>query len=175
MATLTYLLQATLKDSKQELDGRIISRPALLVTDGENNVYACHVDIGVISAAGVDQAQNIHNPNTGLQNQPWTVLYNVPIARGNRDLIYADVGAAVRLRRTTGGRFEIVGYSFEAPGTIKRIGVDIEEFTIGAVEDFTVTSLVIPYGELATSGGYGNVPYGAYATYVGSTLLGISA
>lgn len=176
MSTLTYLLDAKLKDDRQELDGRVISRPQLLVTDGVGVTYAVNVNIGVVSAAGTDQAKNIQNPNTGLLNQPWTVLYNVPIARGNRDLIYADVGAAVRLRKTANGRFEVVGFSFEAPGTVTRVGVDIDEFTIGAVEDFTLTTRLLTLGELATMGyGFGITPFGAYATYVGNTLISIEA
>lgn len=148
MSVLTYLTQAQIDSSKTELDGKVLTRPALLVTDGISVIYACDVDVG--------------------EKDP---LHNVPIARGNRDIIYAEVGAAVRLRRTMGGQFEIVGFSQEMPGTYKRIPVDLETLAFGQIEDVTLTSIPIPYGDL----NYGVTPYGAIAVYRGSTLIEVVA
>jgi hypothetical protein len=148
MSLLTYLTQAEIRDAAEELDGKILTRPALLVTDGANLLYAVDVDIG--------------------QKSP---LKNVPIARGNRDLLYADAGNACRLRRSASGQYEVVGFSKEQPGTYTRIPVDLGDLTLGPVEDISITARPLQYGDLIDFGGYGMVPYGAVAIFRGGTLL----
>jgi hypothetical protein len=148
MSILTYLTQAEIRDAAAELDGKILTRPALLVTDGENLIYAVDVDIG--------------------QGAP---LKNVPIARGNGDLLYADAGNACRLRRSASGQYEVVGFSQELPGAFTRIPVDLTALTLGPVEDITISARPLAYGELADYGGYGMTPYGAVAIFRGGTLL----
>lgn len=170
MSTLTWLTQAVMRDAKEELDGKVLTRPALLVTDGLSIIYACDVDIGIVDTTGYDASQDLVNANV-----LGSYLRNVPIARGNQDLIYAEVGAAVRLRRTASGRYEIVGFSQEMPGTNVRIPVNLEDYTFGAIEDRTITSRPLTLAELATFGGFGNVPLGAVATFRGSTFIGLSA
>jgi len=148
MGLLTYITQAEIRDAADELDGKILTRPALLVTDGANLIYAVDVDIG--------------------QKVP---LKNVPIARANGDLLYADAGNACRLRRSASGQYEVVGFSKELPGTYTRIAVDLTDLALGPVEDITISARPLQYGELADFGGYGMVPYGAVAIFRGSTLL----
>jgi len=148
MSLLTYLTQAEIRDAAEELDGKILTRPALLVTDGANLLYAVDVDIG--------------------QKSP---LKNVPIARGNRDLLYADAGNACRLRRSASGQYEVVGFSKEQPGTYTRVAVDLGDLTLGPVEDISITARPLQYGELVDFGGYGMTPYGAVAIFRGGTLL----
>lgn len=148
MSILTYLTQAEIRKAADELDGKILTRPALLVTDGLSMIYAVDVDIG--------------------QENP---LRNVPIARANRDLLYAETGAAVRLRRTESGRYEVSGFSQEAPGTYIRIPVHLETFVLGPAVDVTLTGRPLTYGELATiGGGYGVCPYGAIGIFRGGIL-----
>lgn len=89
MSLLTNITQAQIDASQTELDGKIPTRPALLVTDGIALVYAVDVDIG----------------------ESGRVLKNVPLARANRDLLYAEAGVACRLRRSANGKFEVVGFS----------------------------------------------------------------
>jgi hypothetical protein len=148
MSLLTYLTQAEIRDAAAELDGKILTRPALVVTDGANLIYAVDVDIG--------------------QTSP---LKNVPLARGNFDLLYCDAGNACRLRRSASGQYEVVGFSKEMPGTYIRVPVDLSELTLGAIEDISIIARPLMYGELADFGGYGFVPYGAVAIFRGSTLL----
>jgi len=148
MSMLTYIAQAEIRDAADELDGKILTRPALLVTDGDNLLYAVDVDIG--------------------QKVP---LKNVPIARGNFDLLYADAGNACRLRRSASGQYEVVGFSKEQPGTYTRIPIDLDDLTLGPVEDITISARPLQYGELADFGGYGMAPYGAVAIFRGDTLL----
>ena len=149
MSLLTELTQASIRDAAVELDGKVLTRPALLVTDGINLVYAVDVDIG----AGAP-------------------VKNVPIARGNWDLIYADVGNAARLRRSASGLYEIVGFSKEQPGTYTRTEVCIDDGALGPTEDMTISGRVVTLGELADFGaGFGSTPFEAVAIYRGSTLL----
>lgn len=149
MSLLTYLTQAEIRDAAAEMDGKVLTRPALLVTDGSAETYACDVDCGL--------------------GQP---LRNVPIAPGNRALVYADVGAAVRLRRDTAGRYEVVGFSKTQPGTYTRIEVDIATAALGAPQSVGIRSRPLTYEELATlGGGYGIAPYGAVGIFQGDTLI----
>lgn len=153
MSMLTYITQAEIRNAAKELDGKVLTRPALLVTDGLAMVYAVDVDIG--------------------QKDP---LRNVPIARGNRDLLYAEVGAAVRLRRTESGRYEVSGFSKEAPGTYIRIPVTLTTFVLGPAEDESITGRPLTYEELHTIGaGYGFCPYGAIGIFKGGVLQEIRA
>lgn len=164
MSILTNITQANIKDATKELNGRAVTRPALLVTDGVGLTYAIDVDIG--------------------QDE---ILKNVPIARGNKDTFYADVGAAVRLRRTESGGFEVSGFSHELPGTRIRIPVSIpylpfgdagtggaymspESIVVGDPQDVTLTGRLLTYEELDTYGGYGTVPYGASGIFKGGVL-----
>jgi len=147
---LVNLTQAQIDANRTELDGKVLTRPALLVTDGTVLTYAVDVDIG--------DAER--------------VLRNVPIARANRDLLYAEPGSPVRLRRSPDGRFEVVGFSQEMPGSFSRFAVDLGTLAFGPLEDLTFTAVAVPYGDLATTGaGYGAVPYGVVAIYQGGTLI----
>ncbi len=169
MSTLTYLTQAVLRDSKAELDGKILTRPALLVTDGLVVTYAVDVDIGLVDATGYDTTLDLLNVNiTG------SILRNVPLARGNDSLVYADVGNAVRLRRTTSGRYEVIGFSLQKPGTNIRIPVDLDDYSFGPIEDRTLTARAFTLGELQDyGGGFGVIPFGATGLFRGATLLEI--
>ena len=149
MTTLTQVASAAVRDAAVELNGKILTRPALLVSDGFHLVHAVDVDIG--------------------QGTP---LKNVPIARGNRDLIYADVGNAARLRRSASGQYEVVGFTKEQPGTYTRVCVHLDSAVLGPVDDVTISGQVVTLGGLADFGaGFGSTPLEAVAIYQGSTLL----
>lgn len=148
MSVLVNFAQAEIRDAAQELDGKILTRPALLVTDGVNLIYAVDVDIGLAAP-----------------------VKNVPIARGNFDLLYADAGNACRLRRSASGQYEVVGFSKELPGTYFRCAVDLTELTLGAIEDITISAHTVTLGELATFVSFGMTPLEATAIFRGSTLL----
>lgn len=150
MTVLTNLTQAQIDANATELNGKVLSRPALLVTDGDALIYAVDVDIG----------------------DGTNILRNVPIARANRDLLYAEPGNPVRLRRTAGGRFEVTGFSGEMPGSFERFAVDLGDASFGPLESLTLEVVVLGYGDLATlGGGYGVIPYGAAALYRGGVLI----
>lgn len=170
MSLLVNLIDAVQRDSQTQIFGKTVTRPTLNVTDGTNTTYCCDVDIGVVTPQGYDQSQNLYQ--TQLNG---TILHAVPLARGNADLIYADVGAPVTLQRDASGRYTIIGFSKIMPGSNIRVAVNLDDFTIGAIEDFTITVRALSYDELADYGGYGIVPYGAIATFRGSTLIGITS
>lgn len=149
---LTDLVDAQITDTDATIDGKVLSRPTLLVTDGAALTYAVDVDIG--------------------KNQ---ILRNVPVANNNRALIYADAGAAVTLTRTSSGMYRVTGLSNEMPGTYTYFTVDLGTFTFGAVEDRSIAARVLTYGELATYGVFGIVPYGAIGVFKGGVLEEINA
>lgn len=153
MSALSNVLRVANKAvtaAANEINGKILTRPALLVTDGDARVYCVDVDIGLDSEAGA--------------------LRNVPLARANRELVYADVGNVCRLRRTSSGQWEVVGFSKEGPGTHVRFPVSLTDFTFGPIEDVGFQARPLTYEELATMGGYGTVPYGAVAIFKGGVL-----
>lgn len=170
MSTLTWLTEAVVRDGRSELDGKVLTRPALLVTDGVSVIYAVDVDIGIVDTTGYDQALDLENAT-----RLGSILRNVPIARGNDALIYADVGAAVRLRRTASGRYEVVGFSQQMPGKNIRIPVDLADYTFGDIEDRTTTSRPLTLEELQIYGVFGDIPFGAIAIFRGSVLIRITA
>ena len=135
-------------DAQLEKDGKCLTRPALLITDGDGLTYAVDVDIG--------------------EKEP---LRNVPLARANVDLIYVDSGNPVRLRRTANGFWTVVSFSKEAPGTYVRFPVSLVDFSFGPVEDLSLDARPLTLGELATYGGFGSVPFGAVAIFRGGTLI----
>lgn len=169
MTTLSWLTNAIITDKRLELDGKVLTRPALLVTDGAAVIYAVDVDIGINDTTGYDQTLDLTNANI-----VGSVLHNVPIAPGNDALIYADVGAAVRLRRSASGRYEVVGFSLTMPGTMTRTPVRLDDLTFGEIVDKTVTPHVFTLGELAFyGGGFGVIPFGAVGMLRGGILIGI--
>lgn len=149
---LTYLMQATVDANETVLEGKTLTRPTLLATDGVAVIYVVDVNIG--------------------QKDP---LRNVPISRNNRELLYADAGTAVQLERSASGQWEITGLADEMPGTYISFTVDLSTFAFGPVTDFSTASRLLTYAELATYGGYGIVPYGAIGIFVGGVLEEIRA
>lgn len=168
MSILTYLVDAKIDSSLQDFDAKTLTRPALLISDGLNKTFAVDLDVG--------------------QTNP---MRNVPVASGAQDVLYAEVGSAVRVRKSASGWYEVVGYSKRMPGTYFQVPVTIPKFdfapmvkyagtpapaTTGGVIVGTpvqkgITSRVLAYDELATFGGYGIVPYGAIAIFVDGTLV----
>lgn len=181
MPVLTDLASAAVKRGVKTLYGTVYSRPALLVTDGINLTYACDVEIGALDPTGrIDQYKR---SLTGLPGQgSWnldssltinTILHNVLIARGNRDLIYADIGNPVTLSRNASGQWEVTGFSIEQPGTWTLVPVHIGSNTLGPILDASVTSRRLTLEELGTWKPFGQIPLGASAIFVGGVLVRI--
>lgn len=163
---LTYLVRTEIDQSVTEIDGAILTRPTLLVTDGLSLTYGVDVDVGLKTI----------DPNTG--DEVVTPLRNVPIAVNSKDVIYADAGSAVRLRRSASGRWEVIGFSKRRPGTYTRVAVTIPEpgfgplpYVVGAPTEVGLVARPLTYGELATYGGYGVVPYGALGVFRNGILI----
>jgi hypothetical protein len=152
-SNVVRVISAVVENSKNEINGKILTRPALLVTDGDSRTYCVDVDIGIDSEA--------------------ETLKNVPLARASRDLLYADVGNACRLRRTASGQWEVVGYSKELPGTYKRFAVNLTDFSFGPVEDRSISGRLLTYEELGIYGTYGSIPYGATVIFKGDVATNL--
>lgn len=164
MSILTYLTSAKIRDDVRTIEGEVLTRPALLATDGASLTFAADVKI-----AGYDDP-----------------LRSVPIAMGNRDLVYADAGQPVTLSRNPGGQWEIIGFAKRKPGRRVRVPVAIgwedeagppgwiTTITVGTPIDLTLSARVLTFGELATlGGGYGSVAYGTTAIFRAGVLLEI--
>lgn len=103
------------------------------------------------------------------------ILRDVPIARNNRDLVFADAGAAVTLRRSSNGRYEIIGLSNELPGTYTVFTVDLGTFAFGPTVDLTLTARALTFGELGSLGTFGVIPFGATGLFKGGVLQEIKS
>ena len=90
MGVLTDLTQNIITEHTTEIQGKVLSRPSLLTTDGTGVVYVVDVDIGLQPPAGFDSLGNPitvvdgHYTGVGLD----AILRNVQIARNNRDLLF---------------------------------------------------------------------------------------
>jgi hypothetical protein len=114
--------------------------------DGDAWLWACDVDIG----------------------EP-EVLRSVPVASNNREIIYAEQGKAVALRRMNDGKWCIAGLAKTCRGLGHVIYVSFEEDLARITGDTWTGQVIRPltYGELgsAVGGGYGALPYGAQGRF----------
>ncbi len=116
------------------------------------------------------------------------ILYNVPVAQGNRDLIYANAGMAVTLTRSQAGTFEISGFATNRPGTRTRVAVHLGTVAPGDGSPGTPPTVLPGYdvtlnvhqltlddmGDPAfAAAGWGSMPLGSYAVYRGSALVAV--
>lgn len=170
MSTLTYLMQAVVDGSKREIDGKTLTRPFLLIADANTQLtYGVDVDIGLKQV----------DPNTA--EEVVTPLRNVPIASGSHEIVYADAGTAVRLRRSDSGRYEVVGFTKRMPGNYTRYGIQIAApsadpivWVIDEPIAAGLSSRPLTFEELGTIGpGFGITPFGAYGLFRGDVLVEI--
>ena len=162
MSVLVDLIEAQISSNTNVLTGKILTRPELLYGDSVSVKYACDVDVGLLGRDPITD-QSVVMP-----------LKNVPIANNNRDVIYAEVGAAVTLVRSPSGMFEITGLSVRAPGTYTRIPVCLNTGMSGVPVDVGLSSRPLTLEELQYYPSFGITPFGAIATFRGSVLIGIS-
>ena len=168
MSILSNIVVAEVRGSKTTLEGKTLTRPSLLYTDGINVTYAVDVDIG--------QEGKI-NANGDIGILP---LKNVPIAAGNGELRYAEIGQAVTLKKSDLGHWEVIGFGKTMPGTFTMVPVTLPDFCLGVpipvIGDPTELGIevrVLTYEELSTYGTYGEIPYGAVAVFENGTLTEI--
>lgn len=170
MSILSNIVEAEVRDAKDTLEGKTLTRPALLFTDGINVTYAVDVDIGQEGKINV-------NGDIGI-----LPLKNVPISANNGELRYADIGQAVILKKSDMGHWEVSGFGKTMPGTFFMVPVTMPDYCLGVpvpvIGDPTELGIevrVLTYEELATYGTYGEVPYGAVAVFENGTLTEIRA
>ena len=114
-----------------------------------------------------------------------TIVSAVPIAAANQELRYATIGSPVRLSRSSTGRVEVIGLDKRGIGNVYNYTVSLTPLTtLSAAVGIVVTSgatsgfssRILTYGELAsaTTGGYGETPYGAWAlTQADGTIINV--
>lgn len=176
MSAVTNLITQGVSDGKTTLEGRTLSRPALIYTDGVNVTYGVDVDIG---------REGVINENGDLGMLP---LYNVPIAAGNNSLIYAEVGSAVTLSKGATGQWQVVGFAKTYPGTFTVLCIEAPLYCLTVPTEnppgdpayhtpvlgtpYLISETVRPltYEELATYGTYGETCYGATGVFIGEVL-----
>ena len=201
MPVLTNFSEAEIKRKAKRLYGTVLTRPALMISDGLTEVWACDVNIGPTDPSGSIHQYHTeqqskdervdHDPDddylTGLPNQrpeDWqlddslpghvdTTLRNVAISRNNKDLIYADVGSPVICDRTESGNWEITGFSIEQPGTHNMYPVDLGTMRIGTVINLTVETRLLTFAEIGEIQPFGVLPFGASAIYKGGALVSV--
>jgi len=142
--SLRKVIDYQIVKAEGDLVGRIASPWYLLYDVLGNSQWSCDVDIG--------QAE---------------VLRNVPLALNNREILYAEVGKPVALRRLGNGRFEVVGLSKHVLSDTHIIYVTFQD-SVGEVvggEWRRYSVRLLTYAELDLYGGYGFVAYGTYGRF----------
>jgi len=189
---ITDMASAQVKLGVTTLYGTTTSNPTLLLSDGLNVQWVCDVNIGEFDASGeVNQyIKKNGQPGslTGLPGQPpedWqlddslpghvdTSMHNVPIARNNEELRYAQIGAPVVLTRNLRGQWEITGFSQEQPGTHIMYPVDLGDGSIRTIIDLTTTIRMLTLAELGEIQPFGAIPFGAGALFKGQTFIRVT-
>jgi hypothetical protein len=178
MSILTDQTNALIQKQVKVMMGTIATAPALLVTDGVNQTWACDVNIGQFDSTGtIDQWKrnllgipgsynyNDYNPDN-LDYVYGTILRNVPLARNNASLIYADIGTPVTITRDSNGRWIVDGFTQQQPGTYTMVPVDLSTGTLGPIQDLTTTYRPLTLGELgAAESTFGLMPLGSMGTF----------
>lgn len=141
--SIKKIVDQSIAQAQGEITGVTASPFYQLYDDAQGWVWAVDVDIG-------------------QQN----VLRSVPIAANNREIFYAEQGKPVALRKE-GSRWKVVGLAKTANSTQHILYVCFTDDIPSIVDEETVAYVVraLTYGELATYGGYGVVPYGAQARF----------
>jgi len=143
--SLRKIIDWSITEASGDLTGTIASPFYQFFDSNGSWTWACDVDIG--------------------KDQP---LRNVPVANNNRDIIYAQVGMPVALKRQVGNNYAIVGLSKTTVGDTHIIYMRFGD-AFGQVTGTARYANVyrpLTYGELANYyGGYGNVPYGSIGRF----------
>ncbi len=151
--SIRRIIDWAIEQADGDMVGTIASDFYQLAGDDHNWMYACDVDIG----------------------QP-EVLRKVPVATNNRELVYAQIGKAVSLRRMGASGWCIVGLAKTCRGLGHLMYVSFDE-DIATVMDTTwygYRTRLLTLGELDTYGDFGKVPFGAMGRFDGlGNLLAI--
>ncbi len=151
---LRILLHEHSRATQEDMVGQIMSPVTLLPYDNMGRLMpVAHVTM---------------NTPTGI-----VLICNVPVAANNQVMQHAALGSPVRLKRSRTGRLEIIGLDKRAPGTLYNYTLAISTGLLTSGHVSGINARALTYGELAsaTSGGYGQTPYGATGIFNGSSTL----
>lgn len=194
MPVLTDLASARIKQTTQILYGTTMTRPLLILSEGLDTAWVVDVNIGELDPTGtINQYINEKNGKSGSiiglpgqKPEDWqlddslpgavdTTMHNVPLARNNTELIYADIGAPVVLTRAANqGGWQVSGFSIQQPGTHRLYPVDLGDMTIDTVIDLSFSSRLLNLAELGELQPFGALPFGASAIFKGSTIIRVA-
>lgn len=150
--SLRKVIDWAIAQADGDLTGTIVSPFYQFYGDCSSWMWACDVDIGETE-----------------------VLRNVPVASNNREIIYAQQGKSVALKKMNNGRYCVVGLSKTCRGLGHVIYVQFDEDLARVIgEDWTgKITRPLTYGELGTlmAGGYGAIPYGAQGRFTPAGAL----
>lgn len=112
-------IRREMRQHVEDIQGRVLSAPQLVQfnTGALEETWVCDVDIGATR-----------------------VLSDVPIKlNGGKDRLYAQLGAAVTLRRMVGGRYQIIGPAerVTSPRKVVLLDEDSETTSEGVPQGFT--------------------------------------
>lgn len=138
--SLKKIIDWSLAEAEGDLFGTIASDFYEYYDVSGEWTYACDVDIG--------------------EDDP---LVNVPVSTNNRDILYAQIGMPVALKKMGGSKYAITGLSKKVHGNTHILYMTFDD-SFGEIIDTKIkgnTYRRLTYGELGTYfGGYGDLPYG---------------
>jgi hypothetical protein len=151
--SLRQIIDWAILQADGQITGKIASEFYCLYDDASGWVWAADVDIS--------------------QNGQDETLQGVPIATNNTDIIYAQEGKTVALSKMSNGKYAITGLakSSRGLGHITYVSFTDDIATINSTAWAGYTYRALTYGELATYGGYGVLPYGARGKFDGDGNL----
>lgn len=136
MSDLRQLIRREIKRRQEFITGRVLTEPNLLqfgLTPGTESTWVVDVDIG---------------SNRRLES--------VPVKTYNRRRTYASVGSTVLLRRSTQGRYEVVGPGDRKHGTLTTTKYVIDVVTPQSSADAGFSSRLETFIWYATAGSGGS-------------------
>jgi hypothetical protein len=173
---ITDVTNAIVRNRATMLEGVVASVPALLIGDGKSTQYACDVQISLLTSNGQHNQTKLElegvpggvTYNVADTTTIGTILRNVPIVANNGSLLYASLGTGVVLTKTSQGQWQVSGLTQRLNGTQFRYAINLGTTTIGPVTNTTTVVRLLTLGELTSyGGGFGIIPFGAGAIFVG--------
>lgn len=161
--SLRKIIDTALVSKQGTMQGTIASDWYETYDSSGNWCWACDVDIGVdmptVDASGTTTTT--------------TILEAVPVASNNKEILYAEIGKGVTLSIMNNNKWSITGLSKVVNSTRHYIYVAFVDdiVTIVGEEMIGQNTRRLTYGELATLGGYGLIPYGAFGRFDASGNL----
>ncbi len=175
--SLTKLVDERIRRKKTRLRGLIQKNRDIgtqiihRIGDGGASIEALAEMFPVIDVAinaDKDGAATGGAADPGADQNEFPVILNVPVSTSARGLgRFRYLNHPVEMQISETGRVEVVGLSKRGPGFVHKVKVSVSSGAVIPGSEQTLGSFqaTLEYGDIATAGGYGTVPYGAVAVY----------